>query len=418
LVVNCGGSIIDGDEDAPPALQQYGSWGVDGWQNPRACAGSAGGSGVPTYTFWQDGFEFPRTVKANLGYERKLFDRTLVSLDLLLSESTGLYTVRNLNLRDVQFQLSGEGGRRVFMPESTFDPTSSSNPTPAYRNTDFGPVYVNYNDGRARSFVTTLEAQQQFREGTWLRGSYTFTRAYDNSSYSCCTASSGHGDPTVGVYGPNEVGGIGDKDRAWGPSDFMRAHTFVVAGSADLPHGFQVSGSWRIQSGRPYTPEIQGDLNGDGLRYNDRPFIFAPADLPLASAGTAEEADERAAYQKILKDHPCVGDYVGQVVPRGTCRMPWTNQMDMRVEWEINTIRGQRGSIQLDLFNVLNGINNDWGRWVGVYGSDRNLLSPTGYDAATGRVLYSVYEDFGTVGTIGSNLNLQFSAQIGFRYYF
>jgi len=418
LVVNCGGSIVDGDPDAPPAPQGYGSWTKEGWENPSACSGGAGASGVPTYTFWQEDFEFPETFKANLGYEQQLFSGTRVAVDLLFSESTKLYTVRNLNLRDYQFELDGENGRRVFMPEGSFDPTSSSDPTPSYRNTDFAPIYVNYNDGRARSFVINVEAQQRLWESTWLRGSYTFTRAYDNSSYSCCTASSGHDDPRVGIYGPNDVGGIGDEDRAWGPSDFMRAHTFVVAGATELPWGFRVSGSWRVQSGRPYTPEVQGDINGDGVRYNDRPFIFAPEDLPLASVGTPEEATERAAYQQLLNDHACIGDYVGQVVPRGTCRMPWTNQLDMQVSWEFNTLRDQRGVIQLDLFNVLNGLNKDWGQWVGVFGADRNLLSPTGYDSNTGEILYSVYEDFGTEGVIGNSLTLQFQAQLGFRYYF
>ena len=98
--------------------------------------------------------------------------------------------------------------------------------------------------------------------------------------------------------------------------------------------------------------------------------------------------------------------------------MPWTNQLDMQVSWEFNTLRDQRGVIQLDLFNVLNGLNNDWGQWVGVFGADRNLLSPRSYDSSTGEILYSVYEDFGTEGVIGNSLTLQFQAQLGFRYYF
>ncbi len=418
VTVNCGGSILDGDPDAPPPVTPYSGWSSSGWDNPRVCAGGPNQSGVPGYTFWQPDFEYPETFKANLGYAQELFSGTQVSVDLLFSESTNLYTVRNINLRDAQFQLAGEEGRRVFKPEGEFDPTTSGSPVPSYLNTDFAPVYVNYNDGRARTFAATFEVVQPLFQTTTLRGSYTYTNSYDNSSYSCCTASSGHGDPTVGAYGPNDIGGIGDKSRAWGPSDFMRTHTFIIAGNTQLPYGFSLSGSWRIQSGQPFTPEMQGDVNGDGVNYNDRPFIFAPEDLPLASAGTPAEAEEREAYRDILARNSCLGDYVGQIVPRGTCRMPRTNQLDLRIQWEFPSVSGQRGAVQLDLFNVLNGINNDWGRWMGVFGSDRNLLVPVEYDSVNNRVLYEVYEDFGRESVRGANLLLQFQAQLGFRYYF
>ena len=50
--------------------------------------------------------------------------------------------------------------------------------------------------------------------------------------------------------------------------------------------------------------------------------------------------------------------------------------------------------------------------------TDRNLLVPVEYDSVNNRVLYDVYEDFGRETVRGSNLLLQFQAQLGFRYYF
>ena len=41
---------------------------------------------------------------------------------LLYTESSKLYTVRNINLRDAQFELATEGGRRVFVPAGRFAP--------------------------------------------------------------------------------------------------------------------------------------------------------------------------------------------------------------------------------------------------------------------------------------------------------
>ncbi len=429
LEVICSGSIADGDPDAPPSPSGYGGWALDGSDNPANCA-STGAGGVPTYTVWNRDFQYPETIKANLGYETLLGDRTKVALDFLFSQTTNLYTVRNLNLRDRQFTLSGEGGRRVFTPANQFDPTSA-NSNGSRRNLDFGDVLVNFNDGRARSFITKLEGSHHFGPNTTMSASYTFTKAWDNSPYSCCTASGGYADPTTGVFGPNEIGGFGDYDNAWGPSNFAREHTFIATFLTQLPLGFQFTALWRSQSGRPWTVAGDDDLNGDGITGNDRAFIFAPENLPLASGDEAE----RDLYRQILNDNSCVSDFVGQIIERNSCSFPWTHNLDVRLAKRFNTFGGQRAEIQVDFFNVLNGVGRLFcdesdpdvdltsgvcglGRVTGVFGSNEELLDPRGFDPTTGQIQYSVNRFFGQEDLLGSNLILQFQAQVAFRYFF
>jgi Carboxypeptidase regulatory-like domain/TonB dependent receptor-like, beta-barrel len=427
LEVNCNGSIIDGDPDAPPSPQGFRNWPIDGFGNPTTCA-DAGATGVPVHTLWGPDFQLPQHFKANIGYETLLGSKTQVSVDFLFSQSNSMYTVRNLNLRDPQFTLDGEGGRRIFTPIGQFDPTGG-NAAGAKRNLEFGDVLVNYNDGRARSFNFSLNGQHRLTDAIQLRGSYTWTKAWDNSPYSCCTASEGYTSPSIGIYGPNDVGGIGDYDKGWGVSSFSREHTFIFSGFADLPWGVQLGAIWRSQSGRPWSVVGNADLNGDGVLYNDRPFIFAPADLPVV-----DEAD-RQVYADILKRFPCIGDHVGKILERNTCRFPWTHSLDMRLSKSFNTINEQRFELQIDAFNVLNGIGRllcneqaadadltkgvcGWGRWTGVFGADTDLLSPTGFDRANRRILYNVNDTFGTEDLLGANLLLQFQVQVGLRYHF
>lgn len=417
--INCTGD--PGDPDAPPSPGNYGDWGTFGDDNPSGCAGTTVASGIPEYTFWNDDFQFPETLKANVGYETEIGERTRFSMDLLFSQSTNLYTVRNLNMRDVQLTLENEGGRKVFQPEGVFDPSVTDGAVTALRtrrNLEFGNVFVNYNDGRARSYVATTEIAHNLTEDVQVRGSYTYTNSKDNSSYSCCTASSGFSNPTVGAKGPNDLGGFGDTEGSWGPSDFTRDHTFILSANAPLPFGLEVGAFWRLQSGRPWTPEARGDLNGDGVLYNDRPFIFAPEDLPLDPDFSPEEATEiREAYASILEKNECVGDYVGQIIPRNTCRFPWYNRLDMRLTRSFDTFSDQRAALQVDLFNVLNGLNRDWGNFTGVFSSDRNLLLPQGYSEGSG-TFYDVPASFARERVIGDNLQLQFQARIGVKYYF
>lgn len=225
----------------------------------------------------------------------------------------------------------------------------------------------------------------------------------NNSPYSCCTASGGFTGTSIGVFGPNDIGGIGEFDKGWGRSDFSREHTFVFTAIADFPWGIQASAIMRSQSGRPWSP-------------------------------VGDEKD-RQIYADLLEKYSCIGDHVGEILERNTCRSPWTHQLDMRFSKAFNTVGRQRVNIEVDLFNVLNGIGRlfcddddpdvdftsgtcGWGRWTGVFGADTDLIAPAGFDEATQRILYDVNETFGTEGLLGNSLVLQIQAQIGVRYFF
>jgi hypothetical protein len=419
LALTCAGSASTGAADAPPALSQYSSWSTAGANDPTTCAGGVQGAGVPTYTFWKNDFQYPESFKANIGYDQLFGRNTKLAVDFIGSRSYKLYTVRNINLRPAQFTLANEGGRQIFVPEGVFNPSSAtSTAVNSQLNTDFSQIYVNYTDGQSQSLAATAELSHTFTNASQLRLSYTYTTAYDNSSYTCCTAKEGFGNPTVGAYGPNDIGGVGDVDKAWGPSATVRNHVIVLSGNAKLPWGFRMSGVWRFQSGNRWTPEQGGDLNGDGVNFNDRPFIFAPADLPLSETDPTKAQATRDRYAKYLDQYPCVAKYVGQIIPRNTCSQPWFNQMNMQFAKSVSTVNGQRAEVTIDLFNVLNGINKDWGRYMGVFGAAQDLLTPNSYDQTTKQIRYAVPTTFGSQGVVGANLLLQFQGQVGLRYYF
>jgi Carboxypeptidase regulatory-like domain/TonB dependent receptor-like, beta-barrel/TonB-dependent Receptor Plug Domain len=419
LSLTCAGSSATGAPDAPPPVSGFSSWSTGGTNDPVTCAGGQTGTGVPTYTFWKDHFQYPESFKANIGYDRLIAGDTKLSADIVWSRSYRLYTVRNLNLRPAQFTLADEGNRQIFVPAAVFNPSSATSTSlNAALNTDFAQIYANYNDGQAQSLAGTMELTRTFRGGSQARVSYTYTRAYDNSSYTCCTAKEGFTNPAVGEFGPNDIGGVGATDKAWGPSATVRNHVIVISGNAQLPWDIRVSGLWRFQSGNHWGPEQGGDLNGDGVNFNDRPFIFAPADLPLTETDPAKAQAIRDRYAGYLDGYPCVKKYVGRIIPRNPCILPWFNRMDIQLAKSITTTSSQRAELQVNLFNVLNGLNRKWGRYMGVFGANRDLLTPNSFDAATGKILYSVPTTFGSLGITGANLLLQFQAQVGLKYYF
>ncbi len=421
-----------GSPDAPPSVTDFPNWSTDGSDNPFGCRGGSDAViPTPTYTVWSDDFEYPETFRANVGFESVLGANSRFSVDLLYSAGYNQYNVRNLNLRPEQFRIAGED-RPVFTPIGVFAP-GDDNAVNSRINTDFSEVYAVFSDGQNRAYLANVELSRNFGGGTRLTGSYTFNRAYDNISSSCCTSNSLYGDPVVGATSPNDLGGPGDTDKAWGISQFSRDHSFILSGQIRLPFGIDLSGFWRLTSGRRFTPVVDGDLNGDGLDDNDLPFVYSAANLPLASAGTPDEAAERATYASILESNACLSGQVGSYAQRNSCTGPWENRLDLRLSRSIQTFPGQRAELQLDLFNVINGVGSllcddanraddpfagscGWGRITTVTG--RDILSISSFDRENRTYRYRVDDTFGEERTLGTNLLLQFQAQIGLRYYF
>jgi outer membrane receptor protein involved in Fe transport len=421
----CNGSAAEGDANAPPPVQNYPNWDASGNDNPFNCAGAAGVGGIPEFSFWTQGFEIPETYRANLGYERELGRRTRFSADYLYALTSKLYTVRNTNLRQSVFSLANEGGRQVFVPIDRFAPNAAAG-NDRLLNTDFGNVFQNFYDGNAVSHSLTFNVDQRLGNESSVRASYTYVTASDNSAFSCCTSFAGWSDTRIGGTGPNDIGGVGDTDKAWGPSSFVRNHTVIVSGYTPLPLGFRLSGIWRLQSGTPWGPEQGGDLNGDGLSFNDRPFIFAPDQFPVAiptsitgaSAQAEYVAAQREVYKSYLDANPCISEHIGSIIPRNTCRQPWFNRLDLSLRNRIPVRNGQYAELSFDFFNVLNGINKEWGQYQSVSAARRNLMVPASYDAAGETIRYNLVDNFGDNTPLGANLLLQFSMQLGVRYVF
>ncbi|MEO5509039.1 MAG: hypothetical protein ABIV28_08185, partial [Longimicrobiales bacterium] len=121
-----------------------------------------------------------------------------------------------------------------------------------------------------------------------------------------------------------------------------------------------------------------------------------------------------------------------------TCTTPTRNQLDLRMTKNFATVRSQRAELQVDVFNVLNGVGRLFcdkaeynaaiakgralpgscglGRYTTISGGNRNLYSTNGF--VGDQVKYVPQTTFGNETVIGSNLQLQFQAQIALRYFF
>ena len=172
------------------------------------------------------------------------------------------------------------------------------------------------------------------------------------------------------------------------------------------------------ESGRPYSYTYNAsDINGDGSRDNDLFYVPASAS-EIQFAGDA--ASQAASWQNLdafIQSVACLDDARGKVVGRNACRLPWSNQFDIRLSQAIPSVRGQKLEVNLDIINFANLLNKDWGKSQYVINQNDALIRATNIDRTNQT---ATFEAFGkrTTPFQYSDLGSRYQIQLGLRYSF
>ncbi len=135
------------------------------------------------------------------------------------------------------------------------------------------------------------------------------------------------------------------------------------------------------ESGRPFTYRAwgvgrRGDLNADGSNVNDPIYVprhafdtneirfsghSAQAGADTSAAAQAERVSrQQAAFERFIQSSSCLRRQRGRILERNSCREPWSHTTVLSVRQAI-PIAGGGLEAELDLFNVLNLLDSDWG---------------------------------------------------------
>jgi hypothetical protein len=96
------------------------------------------------------------------------------------------------------------------------------------------------------------------------------------------------------------------------------------------------------------------------------------------------QADSLDAF---ISGHECLNSQRGKIMLRNSCRTPWTKFMNGSVRQSLPTLRGHNFILQLDIFNVLNLLNKNWGAQDLGSSNSPLLLTRRSAVAATGQPL-------------------------------
>ena len=118
------------------------------------------------------------------------------------------------------------------------------------------------------------------------------------------------------------------------------------------------------QSGNPYSLIYQSAPFGNG---SNAPLPYIPkdaSDIKLKDNGTYTAAQQWADLDNFINNDDYLKTRRGQYAERNGLRTPWVHQLDMKLmhEFKLNKNNPKQSlQVSLDVFNVLNLINNDWG---------------------------------------------------------
>jgi hypothetical protein len=299
-------------------------------------------------------------------------------------------------------RLNSEAGRPVFVPFSVIDPATGLVPF-ADRTAvnDVGAVSILKSSGRSRAAQIRVTLTPFASAGRLVRFSWVaaVTRAKVNG-FDASTSD----DP---------------RRNTWAASPFDSRHQLIAQAGWNLG-SVSAEAFLRIESGVPFSPLIRGDINGDGLSFNDRAYVPGRGD----SDSVLQAAIGRVANASRPSIRKCLNSAVGQVAELNTCRGPWTVQSNLRLSISGTALRLPSGS-RLALFveNPLGGLDrllhrNRLRGWGTSITPDPFLLSVQGWDPSRNRYQYVVNERFAAtdsrLSTLRAPLRVTLDAEIPF----
>ena len=398
------------------------------------------GSRTQNISFTSPDFEQPSVWKANLAFDTETgWMDTVFSAELLLTKVNTALVYKNLNLgapqlqgpdgRDLFYSRNPVGGRAILFYTEDSTGRRTDRPQRVGRNTAYDQAYlIDTTDlGGSQQFTVSLSKPwSEASDWSWSMG-YTYTHATEANGLTSSTVTSNWAG--TNVFNANEE--VASRSRYEIRDRF--------SGSLNWKHKFfgdyqtQAGLVYEGRSGRPFSYIYYNDINGDdagssGTSLQDLFYVpSGPGDVlfgSLSSTGvfTANPTME-ASFFDWLATEEGLNRYRGKVVPGNSGRAAWVNTFDVHLSQELPGFwKGHKSEIFLDIQNVGNLINKDWGH-IYDYGffATKRVASVQGiYD---GKYVYNWRgADAATVANGDSdsfNTGVsQWSLQLGFKYKF
>lgn len=342
-------------------------------------------------------FKFPQVLRSTLAYDRELPFGIRGTVEAMFTKT----------LQDVFYYNKGkiETGATTFYGAPVYKSQSTSISDVIYLS--------NTSKGEQQNLI--VQAEKRFPFGLYLNASYAYMRA----------KSAFEGTSSVAYSNWQFQSTDGDINNQALTRSFWevpnRFSVVVSQGFRTGPLNHNVAFVFTAQSGQPYSVLMGSSypsVNGDGTSNNDR--LFVPqnyGDVVWKGSGGAAAPTE-AEWNDFI-ERTGLDAYRGRVAERNGLDAPWIRSLDFHydIELPISVIRAQ---ITLDVLNLFNLVNSNWGLIRYVPNQTYTALTYSGMDASTGKPIYTVasgaLRDGGAYSTadLRSRWQLKLGARLSF----
>jgi hypothetical protein len=311
-------------------------------------------------------YNYPSLVRGNVAYDRALGFLSLVgTVEFLYSANINDVRYENLNL--VQTGTRPVDGRPIYS-RSRFPGITDM-------------IFLT-NTGEGDAWSLAFKVERPFLNRFFANASYLYGRSRSILDGTSSQAASNWGN----VYVPGDP-----NNPPLTRSNFDPGHRITMSGSYQIPmpanFSATISAFYSGQSGRPWSANFNGDVNGDARTSNDLLYIPTASDPITYTNGTYED------LLAFVNAEECLAEYIGRIHERNACRGPWINTFDLKFNLGI-PVRRARVELTWDVLNVLNLVDHESG--VLRYANFNDLLVVRPVFGAGGAVNYNLANLFVT----------------------
>jgi outer membrane receptor protein involved in Fe transport len=299
--------------------------------------------------------KFPQNLRTTLGYDHRLAENWVGTVEGIYTRAVNGLFYRNLALAGIQGY--DRYGRAIY---------GLTPGTPVRKHTDRDRVFDVTNQSKDHAYQMTVGLQRKYFDNYEGSVFYTYSRAFDVQSIANSTAISNI------QFGRPWGGDLLAQDAT--RSSFEQRHRIVASGTYSFPTKTDLTVLYFGESGIPYDYTTNADINGEGFSGNDPLYIPLNALDPTEMVFQTQTYTNRSgvsqsytpqqqadAFQRFIETTPCLRNNRGHIVPRNACESPWTHRVNVSGRQSLPTIMGQNVSLQVDVFNFLNLLNQRWG---------------------------------------------------------
>lgn len=324
---------------------------------------------LPTINYTGKDAKVPVVYKANISYTHFFNERFRAGIAgyMALGRNNYFYYDRNM-VANPYFTLNNEGGRGVFVPITSVNANGTMNWKDGRINSNFGRVLELVSDGKVNQFSFVLDTSYRYYKDGEITASYTWSDIKDNTSYNGNVANSA----TLSTMIQSDP-----RNLRMTYSDNQFRNKVVLYGNSPTFYGFTVGIRYSGIGGTRFSVTAGGNVNGDFVDSNDLAYIFPNLTQPLL---------DNPEVGKALKDY--ITDYNNKIAERNGGKNGFYGVWDVRVAKKIKFEKIGGFELSLDIFNVANLLNKEWG--VNKSYGNMSLYRITGFDAATKQLKYSL----------------------------